>query len=52
MVNGADKEIYLLTVSIRSIGIFSSAIQTILGQEQLHKFFCKLIDISDYKIIK
>ena len=41
-----------ITLVIRSVGIFSKAMRTFLGEAQLKKFFSKLIDLSEQKVIK
>ncbi len=42
----------LLISTIRAVGIFSKAIQTFMGDEQLAKYMDRLIELSEQKLIK
>ena len=42
----------LLIATIKAVGIFSKAIQTFLGDEELWKYLERLIEVSEMKIIK
>lgn len=47
-----QNEIYSLSVIIRTVGIFTKAIVKIMGQDQLHLFFRKLIELSETRVLK
>jgi hypothetical protein len=42
----------LLIATIKAVGIFSKAIITFMGEEQLWKYLEKLVEVSEVKIIK
>lgn len=48
----AQSEVYTLTVIIRAVGIFSKAIEKLMGEEHLKKFFLKLVEIGEMKVIR
>jgi len=41
-----------LLSAIRAVGIFSKAIQTILGEDRLNQYLQRLTEISEQKLIK
>ncbi len=42
----------LLISTIKAVGIFSKAILTFMGEDELWKYLQRLIEVSDIKIIK
>jgi len=38
--------------TIQAVGIFSKAIVTFMGEEELHKYMERLIDLSELRIVK
>jgi hypothetical protein len=42
----------LLISTIKAVGIFSKAIQTFMGDDQLWKYLERLVELSEIKLIK
>ena len=52
IINDQNKANVLLISTIKAVGIFSKAIKTKLGDDELKKHLDKLITLSENKIIK
>lgn len=52
VINEAQNDVFLLSVSIRAVGIFSKAIKKFLGDQTLKNIFAKLSELSERNTLK
>jgi hypothetical protein len=52
IINEAQNDVFLLSVSIRAVGIFSKAIKKFLGDQTLKNIFAKLSELSERNTLK